>query len=87
MVSLRMQKLKVKRQKCGIPNFSGWLFRFWGWLAPGLDNPPALNDPSKRPYVHLNAGYLDGRVERFKTSDAIAVKNKNAPACLAPDFR
>jgi len=54
--------------------------------APGLDSPAALNDPTNRPYVHLNAGYLDGRVERFNSTEDIAVKNKNAPACLAPDF-
>jgi len=55
--------------------------------APGLDSPAALKDPKNRPYVHLNAGYLDGRVERFKSSEAIPVKNKNAPACLAPHYR
>lgn len=48
-----------------------------------------LPDPSKtkRPNCKLNAGYLDGRVDRFDSKDAIEVKNFGAVNYLSPHFR
>jgi prepilin-type N-terminal cleavage/methylation domain-containing protein len=45
-----------------------------------------LKDPTmtERPGIKLNAGYLDGRVESFHAADALAVKNYQAQAFLAP---
>jgi prepilin-type N-terminal cleavage/methylation domain-containing protein len=43
-------------------------------------------DPTmtERPQIKLNAGYLDGRVESFNAMNALAVKNYQAQAFLAP---
>lgn len=48
-----------------------------------------FNDPSmtQRPKIKLNAGYLDGRVESFRASDAAGVKNFGAQAFIAPKIR
>jgi hypothetical protein len=61
-------------------NFSG-SFRAYPYYV--LDDPTM----SEWPMIRLNAGYLDGRVEGFNSPDAIAVKNYNAQAYLAPKFR
>ena len=47
------------------------------------------NDPSmtQRPKIKLNAGYLDGRVESFRASDAVGVKNFGAQAFISPKHR
>lgn len=48
-----------------------------------------FNDPtmSIRPKIRLNAGYLDGRVQKFSAWDARGVMNYNAQAYIAPDYR
>jgi len=45
-----------------------------------------FKDPTmqERPAIRLNAGYLDGRVEAFRSEDAIGVLNYQAQAYLAP---
>ena len=42
---------------------------------------------AQRPKIRLNAGYLDGRIERFSAWDARGVMNYNAQAYIAPDDR
>lgn len=42
---------------------------------------------SERPSCKLNAGYLDGHVDRFNSEDAVRVKNYGAVNFLSPKFR
>jgi len=46
-------------------------------------------DPTMQaiPKIRLNAGYLDGRVDSFNSSDALAVMNYNARALITPKYR
>ena len=48
-----------------------------------------FQDPSmtQRPKIKLNAGYMDGRVEAFRASEASGVKNFGAQAFIAPKIR
>lgn len=65
--------------------YSSHRFRGGGRTAPYF----SLLDPNRenKPSVRLNAGYLDGRVERFHSDDTNWVKNHIAEAYITRTYR
>ena len=65
--------------------YSSHRFRGGGRTAPYF----SLLDPARdnKPSVRLNAGYLDGRVERFHSDDMNWVKNHIAEAYITRTYR
>lgn len=65
--------------------YSSHRFRGGGRTAPYF----SLLDPNRnnKPSVWLNAGYLDGRVERFRSDDMNWVKNHIAEAYITRTYR